>query len=298
MIGIFLRKTPQLWREMAYPAGILAKPIAVRGRGMHRDSVVVNRTSHTGMISLNRYPSPVGRHGYPQGRPPNFFLFEQKLGSHRQGFAGNVRMRVAPFPSGAGVARWRLAINAIQEQDKACRSNRYSSLSHRPLRLPAVATPHWSKASWGRAPVQRVPRFLIPAWPVAPLSVPSPTWPIASNTHRGVDATLCRVRRLSPSGKRPVSVNSCSKPEHKNRGNEHENRQNPGCDGHHRGNSWMFGATRNVQPLPIQPGASVASGHRLTPRTRNRVPARHQPNHTRNSVDRPWAAGAVLRSAP
>ena len=297
MIGIFLRSASQLWREMAYPAGIVDKAIAGHARLGQSERVVAIRTLRIGTISLNRYPSPVGRHGYPQGRPPNFFRLESNAKRDRQGFAGN---RVADdfgFPSAAGMAICPTEFTRAQRQDKPCTSNRSFWPSRPQAHWRVVATRRWNNRCWAQGQGPRARPFWTPALPAARLSARWPTSPIASNTHRGVDATLCPVTHTGPSVNGLFPLQSRSKPEQKNRGIEHDYRENPGRDGSHRGNRRVFRRTGNIQQILLQPGLRAVAGPRLTHSAPQRAPGHNQPNHAQISVGRPWAPGAVLRSA-
>ncbi len=297
MIGIFLRRTPQLWREMAYSTPSAIKAVAGPKNRRHGKGVVAARFPRVGTISLNRYPSPVGRFGPPQGRPPTFFAHTTETWQNRQGFAGNRLCADCLWHSSFAMPHCSVVKTECKRQDSRCRSNRLFLRWLQPARLPGAETRRWSKPCWVRGQGRPAPRFSTPAWRAAHWSARWPTWPIASNILRGVDATLFSVKPQNAGAIACFPVVSCSKPEQKNRGIEHEYRENPGRDVSHRGDRRMCIRSGNIQPILFQPVIRAVAGHRLNGHAPTGAVPGLNLNQTQRSVGRPWATGAVLRSA-
>jgi hypothetical protein len=59
----------------------------------------------------------------------------------------------------------------------------------------------------------------------------------------------------------------------------------------------VFRRTGYIQQIQLQPGLRAVAGPRLSHSAPQGAPAHIQPNHAQISVGRPWAPGAVLRSA-
>ena len=149
--------------------------------------VAVSREAET--HCLNRYPSPKGRTGCPQGRPPRFFFGPSKCcAMWRSGadHAGLSRKRFANAPKLA----IPLGIRTITERGKpTCKEQICfgSRPSHRSgSRQPAV-TRLWNKGSWARA------RGLLPRCCSTVMSSPGwrsalrPTWPTARSSRRAAE---------------------------------------------------------------------------------------------------------------
>lgn len=264
MIGTFLRKRLQLWREIADIGQVAHPGIAGIVRHVQGDAAAVVRSPRSAAARPERYPSPYGRTGYPQGRPPMFFCYNPDAWSDRQGFAGRGSSAACRFHSARAMSQSAPG-QTSKGQDTTCRSNTSFLPLRRQARLRPAATRRSSSHCLGPGPARRVRPFWTPTWPAAHWSVPLAMSHFVNATHRGVDATLSRVKSAAPSSKGYFPLYHCSTPEEKNRGIEHENGKISDRDGIHRGSGRVFNRAGNVQSVLFQPGARAAAGHRLTP---------------------------------
>lgn len=150
--------------------------------------VAVSREAET--HCLNRYPSPKGRTGCPQGRPPRFFPEKSKVWpksrAGRRRLADDLRSRDFHFTNGAAAAI-SVCIRSRTERGTTPCARRNSFFLPPPCRLrsaPVVATPRWNRPCWAAGQAGQ-PRF----WSTAMSArawcwAPRPTSPIARNTPR------------------------------------------------------------------------------------------------------------------
>lgn len=138
---------------------------------------------------LNRYPSPKGRTGCPQGRPPRFFVQTSKFCAIRQTAADAYESRKICF-------QWNpkhvipLIIRRTERGKSSCADQ--SRLNSRPCRrspsLSPVVTRRWNRLSWVAAPVR--PHL----WFSTAMSQPAlslarrPMSPTARSTRRAANA--------------------------------------------------------------------------------------------------------------
>ena len=137
---------------------------------------------------LNRYPSPMGRTGCPQGRSPRFFLCEGAVGQDGRVLAATACPDENSFHSGHGCGIWG-CIRRTTSRGISCKSNSRFGLSPfypSGLSRPAV-TRRSNRRSWGAGPGRPRPSCSTAASAPVRLSVPRPTSPIARNTRRAAD---------------------------------------------------------------------------------------------------------------
>jgi len=146
--------------------------------------------------SLNRYPSPYGRIGVPQGHPP-IFLKTADAGDHERGVAEQMACAQNRLASCADVASLdQKTINEKRGKIECRRSLNYRLLAHL-LRVCQLAETLWANK-----------RLLVPAQVLALRLLPEQVWPrvqswglpqtscIARNTHRA--ANLASSRACGP----------------------------------------------------------------------------------------------------
>ena len=159
--------------------------------------VAVSRETET--HCLNRYPSPKGRTGCPQGRPPQFFSRESKAWLARRSYADHCVSHKNDFHSGQkhAIPLW---IRTITERGTSLCGNHSS-----PLRLlqpvsqrQAVAIRRSNRGSWGQGPARQGLSCSMATWQPARLSALRPTSPIARNTRHAAERALNNAAGNSP----------------------------------------------------------------------------------------------------
>lgn len=155
--------------------------------------VVVTR-QRVGTFRLNRYPSPAGRIGLPQGYPPRFLC---PMWSVPRGPEGAVQgaTRKKTFEIRAG---WRNLSGIIRNPIRGTRACINSQpVSRRSWRLclsPDVATPRLNRRLLVEGPGRSPHWRWMETSPQASSSAPRPMLPIARNTPRAADFQRVRSR--------------------------------------------------------------------------------------------------------
>jgi len=139
---------------------------------------------------LNRYPSPKGRIGCPQGHPPRFFAQTSKFCAIRQTAADAYDSRKFCFqwnskPVIPLIIRRRTERGKSSCADQSCLNLR---LCRRSPSLSLVATRRWNKLSWGAVPERPHRLFLMATSQPALSSAQLPMSPIARSTRHAANA--------------------------------------------------------------------------------------------------------------
>lgn len=138
---------------------------------------------------LNRYPSPKGRTGCPQGRPPRFFIriSESCAIGRTSAEARESRKICFQWNRKRGIP---LSIRTIERGKSTCAHRSPSKLLpwHQSPLLRPVATLPWNRRSWAAGPVRPHRSCLTATWQPGLSSGLRPTSPIARNTRRAADS--------------------------------------------------------------------------------------------------------------
>lgn len=203
MIGGSLQMGRPVGRELAQDFRGWKSRLAQRQNCVRLMDVVAIRSLRIGTGCLNRYPSPVGRTGFPRSCPPIFLPIaprRQSCGPDRRSFAHFASLSGFSVVSKGAMASFGGETGHKKKGLQECRLENGSRARYAPSPSRAVATPCLSRGLSARAQARPQPW----CWMAVLLPAPSPvrrsTSPIASNTRRAADAVAAadRLRGLTP----------------------------------------------------------------------------------------------------
>ena len=160
--------------------------------------VAVSRETET--HCLNRYPSPKGRTGCPQGRPPQFFLATTGCYTSRQGVAESRTRRSFRFSPGEKPAIPLRTRTITERGTTSCAHPSWSNsrLSPGSAFAPPAATPRSNRPSWAAGQGRPAPSCSTATSLRALWSAPRPTSPIARNTRHAADRSPSLIPARGP----------------------------------------------------------------------------------------------------